>query len=75
MNAGEQVTKSAMKAFIEATSVFGVSHNAIQPAYGMAELSTCVTYNNNFSLDEVSNEKSQARPAPFPARFFKAVAM
>lgn len=53
MNAGEQVTVPVTNTFIDLTSNFGVSNKNIQPAFGMAEVCTCMTYNNNYSKDSV----------------------
>ena len=46
MNAGEQVTAEVCDAFLRAT---GLHRTVMQPAFGMAECSTCVTYNNDYS--------------------------
>ena len=46
MNAGEQVTYRAMTEFVAKTQAFGVTFEKIQPAFGMAEVCTCCTYNN-----------------------------
>ncbi|KUI98279.1 non-ribosomal peptide synthetase [Vibrio sp. MEBiC08052] len=51
MNAGEQATLSVIKAFIDAVTPFGVKPHSMQPAFGMAESSTCITYQNNFDVD------------------------
>ncbi|HVL01670.1 MAG TPA: condensation domain-containing protein, partial [Dongiaceae bacterium] len=46
MNAGEQVLAPVVKAFHAACAPFGLKANAVQPAFGMAEACTCMTYNN-----------------------------
>jgi acyl-CoA synthetase (AMP-forming)/AMP-acid ligase II/NAD(P)-dependent dehydrogenase (short-subunit alcohol dehydrogenase family)/acyl carrier protein len=51
MNAGEQVTLPVVREFLRLTEPFGVPSDAIQPAFGMAEVCTCMTYQNHFSLD------------------------
>jgi acyl carrier protein len=51
MNAGEQVTYPVVRGFTEGLARFGVSPRAMQPAFGMAEVCTCMTYANDFSLD------------------------
>ena len=51
MNAGEQVTLPVVRNFLERVRPFGVSPRAMQPAFGMAEVCTCMTYNNDFGLD------------------------
>lgn len=48
MNAGEQVTLPVCEEFLEQTRRFGVPRSAMQPAFGMAEACTCMTYNNEF---------------------------
>lgn len=50
MNAGEQVTVPVTREFLHATAAFGVREAAMQPAFGMAEVCTCMTYANGFSL-------------------------
>lgn len=51
MNAGEQVTYEVMKKFVANFSQFGFQPNCVQPAFGMAEVATCMTYNNNFNCE------------------------
>ncbi|QWU15602.1 amino acid adenylation domain-containing protein [Paenibacillus sophorae] len=51
MNAGEQVTLPVIKEFLNATRVFGVAEQIMQPAFGMAEVCTCMTFCNDFSRD------------------------
>ena len=46
MNAGEQVLGSSVRAFSGALKPYGLRDNAVQPAFGMAEACTCMTYNN-----------------------------
>jgi len=48
MNAGEQVTIPVCEDFLDQTSRFGVQRSTMQPAFGMAEACTCMTYNNHF---------------------------
>ncbi len=50
MNAGEQVTLPVVRDFLTALAPFGVEERAMQPAFGMAEVCTCMTYTNDFSL-------------------------
>jgi acyl-CoA synthetase (AMP-forming)/AMP-acid ligase II len=49
MNAGEQVTMPVCDDFLEQVRRFGVPRGAMQPAFGMAEACTCMTYNNRFA--------------------------
>lgn len=46
MNAGEQVLAPVVRAFQSACAPLGLRANAVQPAFGMAEACTCITYNN-----------------------------
>src|SRR5204862_5032241 len=48
--AGEQVTMPVVRDFLRATAPFGVREAAMQPAFGMAEVCTCMTYANRFSV-------------------------
>jgi nonribosomal peptide synthetase DhbF len=52
MNAGEQVTLSVVRDFLRMLAPFGVRTEAMQPAFGMAEVCTCMTYANDFSVDK-----------------------
>jgi amino acid adenylation domain-containing protein len=51
MNAGEQVTLPVIREFLELVAPFGVSMQAMQPAFGMAEVCTCMTYQNQFDCE------------------------
>lgn len=46
MNAGEQVLSSTVNAFMQVCEPLGLARNAVQPAFGMAECCTCMTYQN-----------------------------
>ncbi|HZI11252.1 MAG TPA: amino acid adenylation domain-containing protein, partial [Myxococcus sp.] len=48
LNAGEQVTLPVVEEFLQRVAPFGVRPEVMQPAYGMAELCTVVTYANGF---------------------------
>jgi acyl-CoA synthetase (AMP-forming)/AMP-acid ligase II/acyl carrier protein len=50
MNAGEQVTVPVVRDFLRGMEPYGVREGAMQPAFGMAETATCMTYANHFSL-------------------------
>ncbi|MBN2534005.1 MAG: amino acid adenylation domain-containing protein, partial [Spirochaetales bacterium] len=52
MNAGEQVTLPVVREFIELTEGFGLAKHAMQPAFGMAEVCTCMTYTNDFDITD-----------------------
>lgn len=49
MNAGEQVTLPVSATWVRNLAPFGVRPEVLQPAYGMAEVATAVTYANDFS--------------------------
>jgi non-ribosomal peptide synthetase component F/NAD(P)-dependent dehydrogenase (short-subunit alcohol dehydrogenase family)/acyl carrier protein len=51
MNAGEQVTLPVVEEFLKAVAGFGIPPRAMQPAFGMAEVCTCMTYQNHFDLE------------------------
>jgi amino acid adenylation domain-containing protein len=51
MNAGEQVTLPVVRDFLELVAPFGIPLNAMQPAFGMAEVCTCMTYQNHFDFE------------------------
>ena len=48
MNAGEQVTPRVIREFLNSVAPFGVASQVMQPAFGMAEVCTCMTYQNQF---------------------------
>ncbi|AOX00476.1 hypothetical protein BJP34_14340 [Moorena producens PAL-8-15-08-1] len=48
MNAGEQVTLPVVGEFLKLVAPYGITHQAMQPAFGMAEVCTCMTYQNQF---------------------------
>jgi amino acid adenylation domain-containing protein len=50
MNAGEQVTLPVAREFLAALAPSGLREQALQPAFGMAEVCTCMTYSNDFTL-------------------------
>ena len=54
MNAGEQVTRPVVQTFMERVAPFGVALQAMQPAFGMAEVCTTMTYQNEFGMDGAS---------------------
>ncbi|WP_224245441.1 non-ribosomal peptide synthetase [Hyalangium gracile] len=50
-NAGEQVTLSVIRAFLEDVRPFGIQPSVMQPGYGMAELCTVVTHREGFDVE------------------------
>ncbi|OUS03284.1 hypothetical protein A9Q81_07840 [Gammaproteobacteria bacterium 42_54_T18] len=51
MNAGEQVIPSVASDFMRLLQPFHLRAGAIQPAFGMAESCTCITYDNEYGFD------------------------
>jgi len=51
MNAGEQVTLPVVADFLRRTAPFGITPQVMQPAFGMAEVCTCMTYANDFTIE------------------------
>ncbi|NEQ06321.1 MAG: SDR family NAD(P)-dependent oxidoreductase, partial [Moorea sp. SIO4E2] len=51
MNAGEQVTPKVVREFLRLVAPFGVPSQAMQPAFGMAEVCTAITYQNQFDFE------------------------
>ncbi len=49
MNAGEQVTLPVVREFLNLVAPYGIRPQAMQPAFGMAEVCTCMTYQNEFT--------------------------
>ncbi|MCG8672991.1 MAG: AMP-binding protein [Pseudomonadales bacterium] len=47
MNAGEQVLPSTVRNFNDLLALYKLDKNVVQPAFGMAESCTCITYNNH----------------------------
>jgi len=65
LNAGEQVTESVISEFVAQLSRFGVRATTMRPAYGMAELSTAITYSpDSASLHFVNDRNSLTRVEP-----------
>lgn len=52
MNAGEQVTPKVMREFARFLQQQDIPVTVIQPAFGMAEVATCMTYNSEFHLQD-----------------------
>ncbi|MHB8471836.1 MAG: SDR family NAD(P)-dependent oxidoreductase [Gammaproteobacteria bacterium] len=50
MNAGEQVTAEVVQDFLGWMGGFGLPNTVMQPAFGMAETCTCMTYENQFDV-------------------------
>ncbi len=52
MNAGEQVIPSVVSDFMKVLQPFHLGDGVMQSAFGMAESCTCITYDNEYSLDD-----------------------
>lgn len=52
MNGGEQVTFPVINEFLNLVAPFHVDSQVMQPAFGMAEVCTCVTFQNNFTREK-----------------------
>ncbi|HLL81765.1 MAG TPA: SDR family NAD(P)-dependent oxidoreductase, partial [Longimicrobium sp.] len=50
MNGGEQVTVEVARDFLARVEPFGIRPAALEPVYGMAELCTAVTYEDDFDV-------------------------
>ncbi|CAM2064435.1 Thioester reductase domain-containing protein [Sulfidibacter corallicola] len=51
LNAGEQVTMPVLRDFLELVAPFGIGPKVFQPAFGMAETCTGISYQTDFALD------------------------
>lgn len=49
MSGGELITRAVKETFIERLSIFGFSAEAVQPAYGLAESSSAITFQSQAS--------------------------
>lgn len=69
MNAGEQVTPRVMREFAAFLQQQSVPITTIQPAFGMAEVATCMTYNNQFHLlNSFQHPKIENLKGPDPSQ-------
>lgn len=50
MNGGEQVTLMVVRVLLRSLARFNVAPGVMQPAFGMAEAATCITYQNHFDF-------------------------
>jgi acyl-CoA synthetase (AMP-forming)/AMP-acid ligase II/NADP-dependent 3-hydroxy acid dehydrogenase YdfG/acyl carrier protein len=55
MNGGEQITLPVVEEFLRRTAPFGLRQEVMQPAYGMAEVCTAITYCNGFSPERAAH--------------------
>jgi len=70
MNAGEQVSDIVIVEFTQLLQRYGLSAATMQPAFGMAECCTCITYRQRFdaaspNLFTLEDPQSQQKPRAF----------
>jgi acyl-CoA synthetase (AMP-forming)/AMP-acid ligase II/acyl carrier protein len=53
---GEANISKTLRHFLSILSKYGLKENVIRPAFGMAETSSCITYNDNFTLSTSSDD-------------------
>ncbi|MBR6393395.1 MAG: SDR family NAD(P)-dependent oxidoreductase [Ruminococcus sp.] len=53
---GEANISKTLRHFLNILSKYGLKENVIRPAFGMAETSSCITYNDNFALSTSSDD-------------------
>ncbi|MDE5067775.1 MAG: AMP-binding protein, partial [Trichodesmium sp. St4_bin8_1] len=58
LNGAEQIVAATSRRFLKLLSPYGLSSTAIYPAWGMAEVSSGITYNDNFSLESTTDDDS-----------------
>ncbi|QSJ15491.1 SDR family NAD(P)-dependent oxidoreductase [Nostoc sp. UHCC 0702] len=58
LNGGEAIVAKTARQFLELLTPHGLPATAMFPAWGMAEVSSGVTYSHNFGLDSTSNDDS-----------------
>lgn len=51
VNAGEQVTAAVVRDFAAAADMYGLPEDVMVPAFGMAEVCTCMCYQGRFDLE------------------------
>jgi len=71
MNAGEQVTPKVVREFLKLVAPLGISNQVMQPAFGMAEVCTCMTYQNQFDCESGIH---RIRKSSTPGKLVKAEA-
>jgi acyl-CoA synthetase (AMP-forming)/AMP-acid ligase II/NAD(P)-dependent dehydrogenase (short-subunit alcohol dehydrogenase family)/acyl carrier protein len=56
MNSGEAIVAKTARRFLELLSRHGLSHTAMHPSWGMSEMSSAVTFSDNFSLNSTTDD-------------------
>ncbi|MBN3894355.1 MAG: SDR family NAD(P)-dependent oxidoreductase [Nostoc sp. NOS(2021)] len=56
INAGEPIVTKIARSFLRLLRRYGLSTNAIHPAFGMSETSSGITYSDSFSLETSSDD-------------------
>ena len=68
LNAGEQVTMPVLRDFTRLLAPFGITPKVFQPAFGMAETCTGITYQTDFNFEQgirSVNERPMFEPLTF----------
>jgi amino acid adenylation domain-containing protein len=70
MNAGEQVSDAVIVEFTQLLQAYGLSPATMQPAFGMAECCTCITYRQQFdaaspNILTLEDAHTQQKPRAF----------
>ncbi|MHC0067443.1 SDR family NAD(P)-dependent oxidoreductase [Nostoc sp. UIC 10890] len=58
LNGAEQIVAATARRFLKLLAPFGLSGDAMTPSWGMAEVSSGITYSDNFSLLSSSDDNS-----------------
>lgn len=67
MNGGEAVVAKTGRLFLKLLEVHGLAKNVLHPAFGMAEVSSGITYSHDFNLETISDTDpfvAVGRPIP-----------
>ena len=56
MNSGEAIVPKTARRFLELLSCHGLPQTAMHPSWGMSEMSSAVTFSDNFSLDSTTDD-------------------
>ncbi len=58
LNGAEQIVAATSRRFLKLLAPFGLSSDVMTPAWGMAEVSSGITYSHDFSLSSTSDDDS-----------------
>ncbi len=74
VNAGEMITASTAREFLQVLSEFGLPEDALHPAFGMSETCSGITWSDRFSLAHTSDDiKSVELGPPIPGASLRIV--